>query len=131
MIDYLSHMIVDIIDLSIVLILFFSFCYAIFEYLLYYGTRTDKRIKKLIKKFWKPLSLEQNRLKLAENLLFALEVLICADIILSVIEPSMEHLTQLAIIVWIRIVISHFLQKEVDEIERLEKHHGNWPTREE
>jgi uncharacterized membrane protein len=62
------------------------------------------------------MKIKKIRILLGENLLLALEIFICADIILSVQDPSMEHLTQLAIIVAIRIVIAYFLQHEIKEL---------------
>ena len=51
----------------------------------------------------------------ASYLLLALEFLIAADIILTVIHPTFEEIAILASIVAIRTVISYFLEKEVDK----------------
>lgn len=56
------------------------------------------------------------RVKLGTYLLLALEMFIAADIILTIWEPSLEHLAELWAIVVIRIVITHFLQKEMNEL---------------
>jgi uncharacterized membrane protein len=62
------------------------------------------------------MKVKKIRIQLGEYLLLALEIFICADIILSVQDPSLEHLTQLGIIVVIRIVIAYFLQHEIKEL---------------
>ena len=51
---------------------------------------------------------------LGTYILFSLEILIGADIIESIISPTLEHLLLLAILVIIRTVISYFLNKEID-----------------
>ena len=49
----------------------------------------------------------------ASYLLLALEFLIAADIIVTVIHPTFEEIAILASIVAIRTVISYFLEKEI------------------
>jgi uncharacterized membrane protein len=56
----------------------------------------------------------------ASYLLLALEFLIAADIIATVIHPSFEEIAILASIVVIRTAISYFLEKEVDKFNSLE-----------
>lgn len=51
--------------------------------------------------------------KFATYLLLALEFLIAADIIATVIHPTIEQIAILASIVVIRTVISYFLEKEI------------------
>ncbi len=51
----------------------------------------------------------------ASYLLLALEFLIAADIILTVIHPTFEEIAILASIVAIRTVISYFLEKEISK----------------
>ncbi len=116
MTDGLVTVFVEIIDSITILVIFLSFCYAILHYVMHYT----------FKCFWRPKGkntkwMNAIRMKLWENLLFALELLICADIILSVQDPSVEHLTQLWIIVLIRILIAYFLQREIHEIEDHQK----------
>lgn len=55
------------------------------------------------------------RQKLGENLLLGLEVLIAADIIESIANPSLSELARLGTIVIIRTFISYFLNKEIKE----------------
>lgn len=55
------------------------------------------------------------RIVLAAYILFALEILIVADLISIILSSGMDHLIQLAIIVVIRILIEFSLSKEVTE----------------
>ena len=80
------------------------------------------------------LKLEFNRLKLksiyreresvrhqfASYLLLALEYLIAADIIATVIHPTFEEIAILASIVVIRTVISYFLEKEISKLNTMD-----------
>ena len=56
----------------------------------------------------------------ASYLLLALEFLIAADIILTVIHPTFEEIAILASIVAIRTVISYFLEKEIEKFNLAE-----------
>lgn len=56
---------------------------------------------------------ESVRHHFASYLLLALEFLIAADIIATVIHPTFEEIAILASIVAIRTVISYFLEKEI------------------
>lgn len=58
------------------------------------------------------------RADLGTYLLLALEVLIAADIIKSIVEPDLIDLGILAGIVTIRTVLSVFLNKEIQEIDK-------------
>lgn len=58
------------------------------------------------------------RADLGTYLLLALEVLIAADIIKSIVEPDLIDLGILAGIVAIRTVLSVFLNKEIQEIDK-------------
>jgi uncharacterized membrane protein len=58
---------------------------------------------------------EKVRHKFATYLLLALEFLIAADIIATVIHPTFEEIAILASIVVIRTVISYFLEKEISK----------------
>ena len=51
----------------------------------------------------------------ATYLLMALEFLIAADIIATVIHPAFEEIAILASIVVIRTVVSYFLEKEIEK----------------
>ncbi len=61
---------------------------------------------------------EYIRHKFASYLLLALEFMIAADIIATVIHPTFEEIAILASIVAIRTIISYFLEKEVDKFNR-------------
>lgn len=50
---------------------------------------------------------------LGTYILFALEILIGADIIESILDPSINHILSLAALVIIRTIISYFLNKEI------------------
>lgn len=58
---------------------------------------------------------ESIRHKFASYLLLALEFMIAADIIATVIHPTFEEIAILASIVAIRTIISYFLEKEIDK----------------
>lgn len=100
---------VETIDMMTIVIIFYSFMRAIYQFLIHHTNRWFNYPKN-------PTSFNKIRVELWEYLLLALEIFICSDIILSVKEPTIEHLTQLSIIVIIRIVIAHFLQKEISEL---------------
>ncbi|MBN2733931.1 MAG: DUF1622 domain-containing protein [Methanomicrobiaceae archaeon] len=55
------------------------------------------------------------RLDLTSKIVFGLEFLIAADILLTVISPSQEDLVILAVTVIIRTVLGYFLEKEAME----------------
>ena len=102
---------VPIIDGVTILLIFWSFVYAIVHLITYHTHLYFNRPAKTV-------SFNTIRIKLGEYLLFALEIFLCADIMLSVADPSIEHLTQLWIIVVIRTAIAFFLQKEIEHIHQ-------------
>lgn len=53
---------------------------------------------------------------LGTYILLSLEILICADIIESILNPTFQDIIILASIVVIRTVISYFLNKEIESI---------------
>ncbi len=61
---------------------------------------------------------ESVRHQFASYLLLALEFLIAADIIITVIHPTFEEIAILASIVAIRTVISYFLEKEIAKFNK-------------
>ncbi len=63
---------------------------------------------------------ESARHQFASYLLLALEFLIAADIIATVIHPTFEEIAILASIVVIRTVISYFLEKEIEKFNASE-----------
>jgi len=64
----------------------------------------------------KALPLEQIRIDLGRYLLLGLEFLIAADIIHTILKPSLEEVAVLVAIVAIRTVISYFLNKEIERL---------------
>ncbi len=62
----------------------------------------------------KLLPLEKIRIDLGRYLLLGLEFLIAADIIRTIVKPSLEEVAVLVAIVAIRTVISYFLNKEIE-----------------
>ena len=64
---------------------------------------------------------ESVRHKFATYLLLALEFLIAAEIIASVIHPKFEEIAILASTVAIRTVVSYFLEKEIEKFNNSEK----------
>lgn len=55
---------------------------------------------------------------LGTYILFSLEILIGADIIESILDPSIKHILSLAALVIIRTIISYFLNKEIQSKEK-------------
>lgn len=64
----------------------------------------------------KSLPLERIRIDLGRYLLLGLEFLIAADIIRTIVKPSLEEVAVLVAIVAIRTVISYFLNKEIERL---------------
>jgi uncharacterized membrane protein len=57
---------------------------------------------------------EAIRLRLGTWLALALEVLIAADILKTVVQPTWQELGQLAAIIVLRIVLNFFLPRDID-----------------
>jgi len=64
----------------------------------------------------KSVPLEKIRIDLGRYLLLGLEFLIAADIIRTIVKPSLEEVVVLVAIVAIRTVISFFLNKEIERL---------------
>lgn len=64
----------------------------------------------------RPVPLEKIRIDLGRYLLLGLEFLIAADIIRTIVKPSLEEVVVLVAIVAIRTVISFFLNKEIERL---------------
>lgn len=110
LIDYL----VITIDLVTIGIIFFGFCYALFLLIKHHLHRYRWHI-------WHAVSLHRIRVTLGEYILLALEFFICADVILLVKDPSYDHLAQLSIVIIIRVMISFFLQRELQHLDQKEE----------
>jgi len=82
-----------------------------------YGTilAIFKFVKSLIKK--NPSGIRQIRADFGGYLLLGLELLIGADIIKTIVEPTYQELIILAGIVILRTILSVFLNREIKDIE--------------
>ncbi|WP_406656498.1 DUF1622 domain-containing protein [Methanolobus sp. ZRKC2] len=57
------------------------------------------------------------RHQFTDKILFGLEFLIAADVILSVMNPSISDLLSLSVLVIVRTILGYFLSKEVEEYQ--------------
>jgi uncharacterized membrane protein len=57
------------------------------------------------------------RRELTDKIVFGLEFLIAADILTTVIAPTLEELINLAVVVVIRTILGYFLAKEAAEFD--------------
>lgn len=64
---------------------------------------------------------EKVRVEFGQRIVLAVEFLIAADLIESILNPTLEELMSLGVIVLIRTVLSYFLTQEVDRHERIWK----------
>jgi uncharacterized membrane protein len=64
--------------------------------------------------------IQKIRCQLGVYILLALDFLIASDIILSIIDLSMQELMKLSITIALRIAMGYFLGKEVDELHQEE-----------
>ncbi|HRT82178.1 MAG TPA: DUF1622 domain-containing protein [Oscillospiraceae bacterium] len=69
----------------------------------------------------KVLGIQHIKTHLGSFVLLGLEILIVADIIETILKPTLEDILHLAAIVAIRTVISLFLNKEIKEIKEREE----------
>lgn len=67
------------------------------------------------------------RADLGTYLLFGLEILIASDVLKTIIEPSFMELGILAGIVILRTVLSIFLNREINEIEKDRRERRDYP----
>jgi len=111
-----SEIIVAVIDVMTVVVILYGFIFAIYMFV-------KMHMDNLFGEKHTAVDLSVIRVKLWSYLLLGLELFIAADIILTIWDPSVRHLMELAAIVIIRIVISHFLQKEMSELKEDGVHH--------
>ena len=111
-----SEIIVAVIDIMTVVVILYGFLFAIYLFV-------KMHMDNLFGEKHTSVDLSVIRVKLWSYLLLALELFIASDIILTIGDPSIAHLIQLAAIVVIRIVISHFLQQEMSELTEGWVHH--------
>lgn len=116
MLHTIFEVIVTVIDVMTVLVIVYGFVYAIYLFV-------QMHMDHLFGDKHTTVDLSVIRVKLGSYLLLALELFIAADIILTIGEPSLEHLLQLWAIIIIRVAISHFLQKEMNELTEWGIHH--------
>jgi uncharacterized membrane protein len=64
----------------------------------------------------KQVPLERIRYDVGRHLLLGLEFLIAADSMRTIVQPTLEEVTVLAIIVAIRTVLSFFLTREMERV---------------
>ena len=67
------------------------------------------------------VGLGRARYHIGYHLLLGLEFLIAADIIRTIVKPTLEELAILGTIVIIRIVIGYFLGKEIEQFRKRDK----------
>ncbi len=63
-----------------------------------------------------PISTDRIRLRLGRGLSFALEFLVGADILRTIIAPSLTEIAVLGATVAIRVVLNFFLEREADHL---------------
>ncbi|MEO8514111.1 MAG: DUF1622 domain-containing protein [Ignavibacteria bacterium] len=68
--------------------------------------------------------LSKVRIDFSNYILLGLEFLIAADIIETILKPNTEELIELGGIVLIRIILSYFLNKEINELKSHETRSG-------
>ena len=99
------HILVAILDLLSVLVIIYGVIMQSIGFVISEITAKDRKIAvekvTMLKNF------------LGTYILFALEILIGADIIESILDPSIDHILSLAALVIIRTIISYFLNKEI------------------
>lgn len=64
-----------------------------------------------------PVSTDTIRLRLGRSLSFALEFLVGADILRTIIAPSLTEIAVLGATVAIRVVLNFFLEREADHLQ--------------
>jgi len=69
----------------------------------------------------KPVSLEAIRYDLGRYILLGLEFFIAADIVHTIVQPTLEEVAVLAAIVIVRTIISFFLNREMEQFGHLPK----------
>ena len=113
---YILGYIVEVVDIATVVVMMYGFAYSM---VLLAQMHRDHRMGDQ----HKSIDLSVIRIKLWSYLLLALELFIVADVLLTIWDQSIEHLIGLWSIVVIRVVITHFLQKEMTELKNDGIHH--------
>ncbi|MCC7566047.1 MAG: DUF1622 domain-containing protein [Methanomicrobiaceae archaeon] len=66
---------------------------------------------------WRAVERGQIKRRFTGNIIFGLEFFIASDILTTVLEPTLEDLTLLGVIVLIRVILGYFLEKEAIEFD--------------
>lgn len=103
--EYILEIIIGIVSVISILILVFGVLVAIKDFMIAQCTIKDKRLK------LQHIAKAKNTL--GRYVLLGLEILIAADILGTIVKPTLEDIFKLAGIVAIRTVISFFLNKEI------------------
>ena len=106
------QIVAEIINIIGVIILIFGFAKELIKYLMveFKGGIMSTPIR----------DIQKIRCQLGVYILLALDFLIASDIILSIIDLSMQELIKLSITIALRIAMGYFLGKEVDELHQEE-----------
>lgn len=96
-----------IIDVSAALVMVLAFAGAMFSYMkIAISSERVERIKQL----------QIVRCDLGVKLVFALELLIISDLLVTIVSRSMDDMIIVGALVLIRTVIGYFLNKEIEEV---------------
>jgi len=71
----------------------------------------------LLRELWRRPSIDYNQIRrrFTSKIVFGLEFFIAADLLTTLIAPTQEELILLGVVVIIRTILGHFLQKETKE----------------
>lgn len=61
---------------------------------------------------------EQIRVDFGQRIVLAIEFMVAADLVMTILDPAFEEIIRLGMIVLIRTVLSYFLTREVDRHEK-------------
>ena len=103
-------------------IVFFGIVSALI--LIYGGLQAVSKIL-LIEVFKKPEDYKNVRKEFTDKIIFGLEILIIADIIETLRNPSLDELLVVGAIVIIRTILSYFLSKETEEANLTKSGNGS------
>lgn len=68
--------------------------------------------------FFKKLDIDDIRFEFGRNVMLGLDFIVGADIIGSLVEPNYYNLGLLALLVFIRIILSFFLNQELEGLKK-------------
>ncbi|AXV37532.1 MAG: DUF1622 domain-containing protein [Methanobacteriaceae archaeon] len=105
-------------DIIVWITRFFSYFGAIFIF--YGGIRAIAGIIS-IEILRKPIAYNTIRIDFTSKIVLSLEFFIAADLIKTILEPTVDQVVVLAVIVAIRTVVGYFLDKEAKELTLKDK----------